>query len=54
MRALLDTNVVLDSLLARPPWHVEADDVRSCLSAFQILPIEAQGDLVAIYDWYVA
>jgi predicted nucleic acid-binding protein len=80
MRALLDTNVVLDSLLARAPWHVDADevlrrskpgavdlavsaltvanlfyigrkllgarrarqDVRACLSAFQILPIDGQ------------
>jgi len=27
MRVLLDTNVVLDSLLARAPWNVEADDI---------------------------
>jgi predicted nucleic acid-binding protein len=80
MRALLDTNVVLDALLTRAPWHFDADeilrrskpgvidlavsaltianlfyigrklvgvararqDVRTCLSAFQILPIDAQ------------
>jgi predicted nucleic acid-binding protein len=27
MRVLLDTNVVLDSLLARAPWNVEADEI---------------------------
>lgn len=80
MRVLLDTNVVLDSLLARPPWHRDADeilrrsqpgvldlavsaltianvfyvgrklvgtvrarqDVRRCLSGFEILPVDAQ------------
>lgn len=85
MRALLDTNVVLDSLLARIPWHVDADeilrrsqpgvtdlavsaltvanlfyigrklvgsararqDVRTCLTAFQILPIDERTLLAA-------
>jgi predicted nucleic acid-binding protein len=80
MLAMLDTNVVLDSLLARAPWHVDADeilrqskpgvvdlsvsaltvanlfyigrklvgaararqDVRTCLTAFEILPIDEQ------------
>ena len=80
MRALLDTNVILDSLLQRAPWHVEADailqavaqgrltcaattlsianlfyvgrrivggvqarsDVRKCLNAFEILPVDRQ------------
>ena len=27
MRVLLDTNVILDALLRRPPWHVEASTV---------------------------
>lgn len=27
MRALLDTNVGLDSLLTRAPWHVSADEI---------------------------
>jgi predicted nucleic acid-binding protein len=27
MRALLDTNVLLDSLLGRPPWHADADTI---------------------------
>ena len=27
MRALLDTNVVLDALLTRAPWHVDADAI---------------------------
>src|SRR5262245_54426975 len=27
MDVLLDTNVVLDSVLQRPPWHKEADDI---------------------------
>ncbi len=27
MRVLLDTNVILDALLQRPPWHNEADAI---------------------------
>ena len=27
MRLLLDTNVILDSMLQRTPWHVEADAI---------------------------
>ena len=27
MRVLLDTDVLLDSLLQRPPWHVESDEI---------------------------
>jgi predicted nucleic acid-binding protein len=27
MRALVDTNVVLDSLLSRAPWHIDADAI---------------------------
>jgi predicted nucleic acid-binding protein len=27
MNVLLDTNVLLDSMLQRPPWHVEADSI---------------------------
>jgi len=27
MRVLLDTNVLLDSLLHRTPWHLEADEI---------------------------
>lgn len=27
MRVLLDTNVLLDSLLQRAPWHFEADEI---------------------------
>lgn len=37
MRVLLDTNVILDSMLSRPPWDVEAD---------AILQVAAQGGLV--------
>ena len=27
MRVLLDTNVILDSMLQRPAWHIEADAI---------------------------
>lgn len=27
MRVLLDTNVVLDAMLQRAPWHAEADAI---------------------------
>src|SRR5688500_5250943 len=80
MRVLLDTRVILDALLQRAPWHVEADAilrasaaghvscaavslsmttvfyvarrlvgtnqaraaVRTCLNAFEILPVDIQ------------
>lgn len=37
MQVLLDTNVILDALLQRVPWHVEAD---------AILKVAAGGQLV--------
>jgi predicted nucleic acid-binding protein len=27
MRVFLDANVLLDAMLQRPPWHVEADEI---------------------------
>src|SRR5438045_824146 len=27
MRVLLDTNVILDAMLQRPPWHMDADAI---------------------------
>lgn len=27
IHALLDTNIILDSMLQRPPWHVDSDEI---------------------------
>lgn len=37
MRVLLDTNVILDAMLQRQPWHMDAD---------AILPAASQGQVV--------
>ena len=37
MRVLLDTNVVLDSMLRRQPWHVEADAILSAAAQGQLI-----------------
>jgi len=42
MRILLDTNVVLDSMLHRSPWHVEADATRSVAAFGHVDPTELQ------------
>lgn len=44
MRVLLDTNVILDALLQRPPWHNEADAIlqasaRTCGCAATVLSL---------------
>lgn len=31
MQVLLDTNVLLDSLLQRAPWHIDSDVCAACL-----------------------
>src|SRR5262245_51245987 len=36
MRVLLDTNVLLDSILQRPPWHKEADAVFQAATLGQV------------------
>lgn len=51
-RVLLDTNVVLDVLLRREPWHVVADRV---LALHQSMQIEAYVTASSITDvFYVA
>ena len=36
MRVLLDTNVILDSMIQRPPWHIEADLILEAAGQGQI------------------
>jgi predicted nucleic acid-binding protein len=36
MRVLLDTNVILDSMLQRLPWHVEADAILQAAASGQV------------------
>jgi predicted nucleic acid-binding protein len=36
MRVLLDTNVVLDAILQRPPWHKEADAILDAAALGQV------------------
>ena len=36
MRVLLDINVVLDAMLQRPPWHVEADAILQAAARGQL------------------
>jgi hypothetical protein len=36
MRVLLDTNVVLDTMLQRSPWHKEADAVLQAAALGQV------------------
>ncbi len=36
MRVLLDINVILDSMLQRPPWHTEADAILQAAAQGQV------------------
>jgi predicted nucleic acid-binding protein len=36
MRVLLDTNVILDAMLQRPPWHKDADAILQAAALGQI------------------
>jgi predicted nucleic acid-binding protein len=36
MRVLLDTSVILDSVLQRVPWHVEADEILRAAAAGRV------------------
>lgn len=36
MRVLLDTNVLLDSVLQRPPWHKDADAIQQAAALGQV------------------
>ena len=37
MRVLLDTNVILDAVLQRPPWHAEADAILQAAGLGQVV-----------------
>ncbi len=37
MRVLLDTNVILDAMLQRPPWHVEANAILQAAGQGQVI-----------------
>lgn len=37
MRVLLDTNVILDAMLQRPPWHQDADAILKAAAAGHVV-----------------
>src|SRR5438445_7149688 len=52
MRVLLDTNVLLDAILQRPPWHHEADAILQAGALGQVGCAAATLSLATIF--YVA
>ena len=36
MRVLLDVNVILDAMLQRPPWHLDADAILQAAALGQL------------------
>src|SRR5687768_15246388 len=49
MRVLLDTNVILDAMLQRQPWHVEADAILQAAAQGQIVCAATPHSLATIY-----
>lgn len=52
MRVLLDTNVILDAILQRPPWHKEADAILQAAAQRQVTCAAATLSLATVF--YVA
>jgi len=49
MRVLLDTNVLLDSVLQRPPWHKEADAILQIAASGQVTCAAASLSLATVF-----
>jgi predicted nucleic acid-binding protein len=49
MRVLLDTNVLLDSVLQRAPWHNEADAIFQAAAAGQLTCAAASLSLATVF-----
>jgi predicted nucleic acid-binding protein len=49
MRVLLDTNVILDTMLQRPPWHREADAILQAAALGQITCATTSLSLATIF-----
>ena len=52
MRVLLDTNVILDSILQRPPWHLDADAILQETSLGQVVCAAATLSFATVF--YIA
>jgi predicted nucleic acid-binding protein len=49
MRVLLDVNVILDSMLQRPPWHTEADAILQAAAIGQVTCLSTGLSLANIF-----
>jgi predicted nucleic acid-binding protein len=49
MRVLLDVNVILDTMLQRPPWHTEADAILQAAALGQVTCATATISLATIF-----
>ena len=49
MRVLLDTNVILDAMLQRPPWHKDADAILHALAQGQVVCAAATLSLATVF-----
>ena len=49
MRVLLDTNVILDSMLQRQVWHLEADTILQAARQGQIICAATPLSLVTVF-----
>lgn len=49
MRVLLDTNVILDAMLQRPPWHKEADAILLAAAQGQVVCVTTPLSLATIF-----
>jgi predicted nucleic acid-binding protein len=49
MRVLLDTNVILDSMLQRPPWHVEDDAILQAAASGQVTCVTTPLSLATVF-----
>jgi len=52
MRILLDTNVILDAILQRPPWHQEADAILQAAALGRVTCAAATLSLATVF--YIA
>jgi predicted nucleic acid-binding protein len=49
LRVLLDTNVILDAMLQRPPWHTDADAIQQAVAQGQVVGAAATLSLATVF-----
>jgi predicted nucleic acid-binding protein len=49
MPVLLDTNVILDAMLQRPPWHKDADAIQQAVAQGQVVGPAATLSLATVF-----